>query len=67
MSHLLVLVHPLVWLLVFLVLVLSVSYLYITNKNAGKIAIGLCLSIALIGGWSYGKILAQHTPTEQVR
>ncbi len=66
MTPLLSHVPPLAWVLIFLVLLFSVSYLYIKNKNLGKIAIGVFFTIALIGGWSYGKKLAEETRQEQV-
>ena len=54
MTFLLSLIPPLAWLLVFFVLLFSVSYLYIKNKNLGKIAIGLFFTLAVIGGWTWG-------------
>ena len=60
MTFLLSLLPPLAWLLVLFTLTFSVSYLYIKNKNFGKVAIGILFALALIGGASWGYHLAEN-------
>lgn len=66
MAYLLSHIPLLAWILIFLILLLSVSYLHVKNKNLGKIAIRVFFTLALIGGWSYGKISAEETKQAQV-
>lgn len=66
MSHILSYIPPLAWLLIFFTLLFGVSYLYIKNKNLGKLAIGVFFTLALIGGWSLGEKFAQETKQEKI-
>ena len=66
MSHILSHVPPLAWLLIFVILLFSVSYLYVKNKNLGKLAIGVFFTLALIGGWTLGEKFAQEAKQVKV-
>ena len=66
MAHLLSLLPPLVWILLFLTLLFSVSYLYIKNKNLGKVAIGLFFIFAVLSGWNVGQHFAENAMQEQL-
>ncbi len=67
MNHLLALVPPLAWIIIFLALVSSVSYVYTKNRNLKKLAVGIFFTLALVGGWSFGKHFVQETTLEQVK
>jgi 4-hydroxybenzoate polyprenyltransferase len=67
MTHLFSLLPPIAWILLFLILLFSVSYLYIKNKNLGKVVIGLFFIFAAFGGWNVGQHLAETTAQEQVQ
>ena len=56
MTLLLSLMPPIAWILLFLALLLNVSYLYIYNKNRIKVVISSLFILALIGSWSWGDI-----------
>jgi len=59
MTHFFSLLPPIAWGLLFLVLMFSISYLYIKNKNVGKVAIGLFVIVAAFGGWNFGQHFAE--------
>ena len=67
MNHLLTLVPPLAWIVIFLALVSSVSYVYTKNINLKKLAVGIFFTLALVGGWSFEKHFAQEIKLEQVK
>jgi len=54
MTLLLSLMPPIAWILLFVALLLSVSHLYVQNRNWGKVVISSLLVLVLIGGWSWG-------------
>jgi len=66
MAHLFSLLPPVVWILLLLTLLFSVSYLYIKNKNLGKIAIGLFFIFAALGGWNLGQHFAETASQEKI-
>jgi hypothetical protein len=51
---------PIAWILLFIILLSSVSYLYVHHKNWGKVAIGSLFILTLIGGWSFGQKIAKN-------
>jgi len=59
MTLLLSLMPPVAWILLFVALLLSVSYLYIHNKNWGKVVMSSLFILVLIGGWSWGYNLSK--------
>ena len=65
MTLLFSLLPPIAWILLFLILLFSVSYLYIKNKNLGKVALGLIVIIAAFGGWNVGQNFAETTAHKQ--
>jgi len=60
MTFLLSLMSPIAWILLFIVLLASVSYLYVHHKNWGKVAISSIFVLTLIGGWSLGHKFAKN-------
>jgi len=66
MAHLFSLLSPMLWILIFLVLLFSVSYLYIKNKNLAKLAIGFFIILAVFSGWNAGHHFAETAAQEQV-
>ncbi|NQZ20689.1 MAG: hypothetical protein HRT53_01430 [Colwellia sp.] len=66
MTHLFSLLPPIAWGVLFLVLLFSVSYLYIKNKNVGKVAIGVFVIVAAFGGWNLSQHFAEAAKQEQV-
>lgn len=66
MAQLLSLMPPLAWILIFLVLLFSVSYLYVKNKNLIKMALGLFFTLALISGGTWGYKLIETTNQAKV-
>lgn len=67
MRQLLSFLPPFSWVLLFFVLVCSVSYLYVNNKHIGKMAMAIFVALVLIGGWSYGMKAAQTSSNIQVK
>jgi len=56
MTLLLSLMPPIAWILLFFALLLSVSHLYVQNRNWGKVVISslFVLVLVLVAGWSWG-------------
>ena len=67
MTHFFSLLPPIAWILLFIILLFSVSYLYIKNKNLGKVALGLFVIIAAFGGWNVGQYFAKPTAHKQAK
>jgi hypothetical protein len=62
MALLLSLIPPVAWILIFLVLLVSFSYLYVYHKNWGKVAISSILILMLIGGCSWVYHTDEYSP-----
>jgi hypothetical protein len=61
MAFLLSLIPPVAWILIFLVLLVSFSYLYVYHRNWGKVVISSTLILVLIGGCSWAYHTADHS------